>query len=86
MKLPRRQFLDLAAGATVLPTASAIARAQAFPTRPITMVVPFAAGGPTDVIGHVVAEGMSASLGQPIIVENMTGAAGSIGVGRVVRF
>ena len=49
------------------------------------MVVPFAAGGPTDTIGRVVAEGMRASLGQPIIIENVTGAAGSIGVGRVAR-
>ncbi len=49
------------------------------------MIVPFAAGGPTDVIGRVVAEGMRASLGQPIIIENVTGAGGSIGVGRVAR-
>jgi tripartite-type tricarboxylate transporter receptor subunit TctC len=59
--------------------------AEVFPSRPITMVVPFAAGGPTDVIGRVVAEGMRSSLGQPIIIENVTGAAGSIGVGRVAR-
>src|SRR5713101_2776562 len=85
MKLPRRLFLHLAASAAALPAVSRVARAQAWPTRPITMVAPFAAGGPTDVIGRVVAEGMRASLGQPIIVENVTGAAGSIGVGRVVR-
>jgi tripartite-type tricarboxylate transporter receptor subunit TctC len=86
MKLPhRRQFLHLAAGAAALPLASHVARAQTFPTRPITMVVPFAAGGPTDVIGRVVAEGMRALLGQPIIIENVTGAGGTIGVGRVVR-
>ena len=85
MKLPRRQFLHLAAGAAALPAVLRIARAQTFPTRPITIVVPFAAGGPTDVIGRVVAEGMRASLGQPVITENVTGAAGSIGVGRVVR-
>ncbi len=85
LKLPRRQFLHLAAGAAALPAVSRVARAQTFPTRPITMVVPFAAGGPTDVIGRVVAEGMRASLGQPIIMENVTGAGGSIGVGRVVR-
>ena len=85
MKLPRRQFLHLAgATAAVLPV-SHTASAQTFPTRPITMVVPFAAGGPTDTIGRVVAEGMRASLGQPIIIENVTGAAGSIGVGRVAR-
>ena len=87
MKLAhRRQFLlHLAAGAAALPLASHVARAQTFPTRPITMVVPFAAGGPTDVIGRVVAEGMRALLGQPIIIENVTGAGGTIGVGRVVR-
>ena len=86
MKLPhRRQFLHLAAGAAALPLASHVVRAQTFPTRPITMVVPFAAGGPTDVIGRVVAEGMRALLGQPIIIENVTGAGGTIGVGRVVR-
>jgi len=84
MSLPRRQFLHLAGAAAVLPV-SHTARAQTFPTRPITMVVPFAAGGPTDTIGRVVAEGMRASLGQPIIIENVTGAAGSIGVGRVAR-
>src|SRR5262249_8343267 len=85
MKLPRRNFLRLARGAAALPVLSRIAWAQTFPTRPITMVVPFAAGGPTDVIGRVVAEGMRASLGELIIIENVTGAAGSIGVGRVVR-
>jgi tripartite-type tricarboxylate transporter receptor subunit TctC len=61
------------------------ASAQAFPSRPITMIVPFAAGGPTDTIGRIMAEGMRASLGQPVIVENMTGAAGTLGVGRVAR-
>jgi tripartite-type tricarboxylate transporter receptor subunit TctC len=82
MKPARRRFLHLAAGAAALPVLSRIAWAQTFPTRPITMVVPFAAGGPTDVIGRVVAEGMRASLGEPIIIENVTGAAGSIGVGQ----
>ena len=62
-----------------------IALAQTYPSRPVTMVVPYAAGGPTDVIGRIVAEGMRASLGQPIIIENVGGAQGSIGVGRVAR-
>jgi tripartite-type tricarboxylate transporter receptor subunit TctC len=59
--------------------------AQSFPSRPITMVVPFAAGGPTDTIARIMAEGMRTSLGQSVIIENATGAAGSLGVGRVAR-
>ncbi len=85
MKLPRRTFLQLAAGTTVLPVASRIANAQTYPSRPITIVVPFAAGGATDVIARLMAERMRVSLGQPVIVENVGGAAGSIGVGRVAR-
>jgi tripartite-type tricarboxylate transporter receptor subunit TctC len=81
----RRRFLGLAAGAAVLPAVSRIARAQAYPTRPITMIVPAAAGGGTDFIGRVVAERMKSSLGQPVIVENVTGAGGTIGVGRVAH-
>jgi tripartite-type tricarboxylate transporter receptor subunit TctC len=61
------------------------AGAQTYPSRPITMIVPFAAGGPTDRIGRIVAEGMRASLGQPIVIEDVTGASGTIGVGRAVR-
>jgi tripartite-type tricarboxylate transporter receptor subunit TctC len=85
MKSPRRQFLHLSAGAAALLAASRIAEAQAYPSRPITMVVPFAPGGATDTIGRVIAERMKVSLGQPVIVENATGAGGTIGVGRVVR-
>src|ERR1700674_3328252 len=85
MKLPRRQFLHLAAGAAALPMVSRSARAQAYPSRPITMVVPFAAGGPSDVIGRIFAERIRASLGQPVIIENVAGAGGSIGTGRVAR-
>jgi tripartite-type tricarboxylate transporter receptor subunit TctC len=85
MKLRRRQFLHLAAGAAALPAVSQIARAQNYPTRPITMIVPFAPGGGTDVIARIIAEPMRASLGQPVIIENVIGAAGSIGVGRVAR-
>jgi tripartite-type tricarboxylate transporter receptor subunit TctC len=85
MKLPRRNFLRLAAGAAALPAVSRIARAQAYPTRPITMIVPFAPGGLADLIGRIAAEGMQTSLGQPIIIENVGGAAGNIGTGRVAR-
>ena len=78
----RRQFLHLAVGAAAVPTASRIARAQAYPTRPITMIVPFAAGGSADLVGRVVAERMRRSLRQPVIVENISGADGSIGTAR----
>ena len=63
----------------------AIAAEQVYPSRPITMIVPFAAGGPTDTIARILAENMRATLGQPVILENVTGAAGSIGAGRVAR-
>jgi tripartite-type tricarboxylate transporter receptor subunit TctC len=75
-------------GAALLVAACAsgtAAGAQTYPTRPITLVVPFAAGGPTDAITRIVGERMRASLGQTVIIENVTGADGSIGVGRVVR-
>jgi tripartite-type tricarboxylate transporter receptor subunit TctC len=85
MKLPRRQFLHLAAGVAALPAVSRIARAQAYPSRPITLVVPIAPGGANDVIGRILAPGMKASLGQTIIIENVTGASGSLGTGRVAR-
>jgi tripartite-type tricarboxylate transporter receptor subunit TctC len=86
MKLPhRRRFLHLAAGAVAFPAAPRIARAQAYPARPITMIVSNAAGGPTDVIGRLLAEPMRASLGQPVIIENVSGANGSIGTARAVR-
>ena len=85
MKLPRRRFLRLMAGAAALPAVSRFASAQTYPSRPITMIVPFPAGGPSDVIGRLLAERMRASLGQPVITENVPGAAGSIGVGRVAR-
>ncbi len=61
------------------------ALAQSYPTRPITLVVPYPAGGPTDVVGRVIAERMRVSLGQPVIVENVTGGSGNIGVGKVAR-
>jgi tripartite-type tricarboxylate transporter receptor subunit TctC len=85
MKLPRRRFLQLAAGTVALPAVSRIASAQAYPTRPMTMIVPYAAGGPTDTIARIMAERMRTSLGQIVLVENVTGAAGTIGVGRVAR-
>ena len=85
MKLPRRRFLQVAAGAAVLPVVSRMARAQTYPSRPITMIVPYPAGGPTDTIARLIGERMRASLGQPVIIENVAGAGGNIGVGRVAR-
>src|SRR5437588_7681051 len=85
MKRHRRQFLKLAAGAALMPATSRGTQAQTYPTRPITIVVPYAAGGPTDTIARIIAEGMRSSLRQPVIIENVTGAAGTIGVGRVAR-
>ena len=63
----------------------ATASAQTYPSHPVTMIVPFAAGGPMDTVARVVADGMRATLGQPVIIENVVGAGGSIGVGRVAR-
>ena len=85
MKLPRRQFLHLAAGAAALAVVSRVARAQTYPSRPITLIVPYPAGGPTDTIARLLGERMRASLGQPVIIENVAGAGGNIGVGRVAR-
>ena len=84
MKLPhRRQFLHLAACAAVLPAVPRIARAQAYPSRPITMIVGLAAGAATDTIGRIIADRMKSSLGQRVIVENVTGAGGTIAGRRV---
>jgi tripartite-type tricarboxylate transporter receptor subunit TctC len=85
MKLPRRQFLHVAASAAALPVVSQMARAQTYPSRPITMIVPYPAGGPTDTIARLLGERMRASLGQPVVIENVAGAGGNIGVGRVAR-
>jgi tripartite-type tricarboxylate transporter receptor subunit TctC len=85
VKLLRRKFLQLAAGAVALPGIARSAFAQAYPTKPNTIVVPFAAGGPTDTIARLLAERFRASLGQTVIVENATGAGGTIGVGRAAR-
>jgi tripartite-type tricarboxylate transporter receptor subunit TctC len=82
---PRRQFLRLAVGAAALPAVSCDRGAQSYPTRPITMIVPFPAGGGTDAIGRIVAERMRELIGQPIVIENVGGADGSIGVGRAAR-
>ena len=81
----RRQFLHLAVGAAALPAVSRVAKAQTYPSRPITMIVGLAAGAATDTIGRMMADRMKSSLGQRVIVENVTGAGGTIGAGRVAR-
>jgi tripartite-type tricarboxylate transporter receptor subunit TctC len=81
----RPRFLHLAAGAAAFPAVSRDASAQAYPTRPITMIVPLAAGGLVDVVARVVAERMRTSLGQTVIIENVGGADGTIATGRAAR-
>ncbi|AMN44853.1 tripartite tricarboxylate transporter substrate-binding protein [Rhodoplanes sp. Z2-YC6860] len=83
--LTRRKLLAGLSSTLVSVRTVAAASAAAYPTRPITVIVPFPAGGPTDIIARVVSEKMSAHLAQPIIVENITGAAGTIGAGRVAH-
>ena len=85
MQIGRRQFLHLVGSAAALTVASRIAHAQQFPARPIIVVVPYPAGGPADAIARIVGECMRVSLGQPVIVENVSGAGGTIGIGRVAR-
>ena len=83
----QRDFLVLllTAGALTLPVSSRFASAQTYPARPITIIVPFLPGGVSDVMARLMAEPMRAFLGQPVIVENVAGAGGSIGAGRAVR-
>ena len=86
MKLPRRQFLHLAAGAAALPAVARIAWAQSYPTRPVKVIVPFPPGGPTDVMARLVADKLAAALGRPFVIENRPGSAGGIvGVKTVVN-
>ena len=85
MKLPRRRFLHLAAGAAVLPTVSGIARAQTYPTRPVRLIVGFAPGGVFDIVARLMGQWLSERLGQQFIIENRPGAGGNIGTEAVVR-
>lgn len=85
MALVRRNFLRMAASAATLHALSRTASALDYPTRPITVVVPFPAGGPVDTLARLLAEPMRVSLGQPLVVENIGGAGGSVGAGRVAR-
>ena len=85
MRIARRKLLHLGFAAATAASFPRAVVALDYPTRPITIVVPFAAGGATDVLARVLADAMGKSLGQTMIVENVTGAAGSIGVSRVAR-
>ena len=85
MRFRRRTLLHWLAATTAASLTSRFAQAQSFPTRPITIVVPFPAGGPTDTLGRVLADRMKNSLGQSVIIENLTGAAGTIGSTHVAR-
>ena len=85
MILPRRRLLQVAGAAAILPALSDRAAALDYPTRPIVVIVPFPAGGPVDALARLMAEPMQTTLGQPLVVENMGGAGGSIAATRVAR-
>ena len=85
MKLPRRNFLHLAAGAAALPALSRIAWAQTYPTRPVRMIVGFGAGFSPDIVARLVGQRLSERLGQQFVVENRPGAAGNLATEAVVR-
>ena len=80
MKLPRRTFLHVAAGVAALPAISRIARAQAYPTRPVRVIVPFAPAGTTDIAARLMGQWLSERLGQQFVIENRPGASTMIGL------
>ena len=85
MKLPRRQFLHLAAGAAALPALPRIARAQTYPTRPVRLILGYAPGSAPDIVARLIGQWLSERLGQPFIIENRPGAGTNIGTDAVVR-
>jgi tripartite-type tricarboxylate transporter receptor subunit TctC len=84
MNLPRRRFLHLAAGAGALPAVARVARAQAYPTRPVRLIVGFAAGGPSDITARLIGQWLSERLAQSFIIENRPGAGGNLATETVV--
>src|SRR5262245_5960993 len=85
MKLPRRRFLHLAVGVAALPALPIITRAQAYPSRPVRLIVGFPPGGPGDLTSRLVAQWLSERLGQPFVVDNRPGGGANIGIEAVVR-
>src|SRR5262245_13154987 len=85
MKRSRRRFLQLAAGTVALPVVASVARAQAYPTRPVRLIVGFAAGGGVDIIARLMGQWLSERLGQPFVIENRPGAGTNIATEAVVR-
>lgn len=85
MKISRRHFINVGSAAATLPLAAQVALSQTYPSRPISLIVPYGAGGPADTIARIAAARLRQSLGQPVIVENVAGASGSIGLARAAR-
>src|SRR5215813_4348452 len=85
MKLPRRNFLHLAASAAALPAMPRLARAQTYPTRPVRLIVGFDAGGAADILARLMGQWLSERLGQQFVIENRSGASGKIAVEAVAR-
>src|SRR5436190_1008206 len=85
MKLLRREFLHLTAGAVALPAVTRIARAQAYPTRPVRILVGYAAGGAVDIIARLMAQSLSVRLGPQFVIENRAGGGSNIATEAVVR-
>jgi tripartite-type tricarboxylate transporter receptor subunit TctC len=85
MQPHRRQILTMAAGALALPAVSRGASAESFPSRPVTVIVPFAPGALNDIVARLLSDVMGKTLGQPVVVENLTGADGTIATNRVAR-
>src|SRR5262249_36463511 len=86
MKLPhRRQFLHLATSAAVLPAVSRVARAQAYPSRPVRLIVPLAPAGASDILARLIGQWLSERLGQQFVIDNRPGGGGNIGTEAVVR-